>query len=508
MTGTLATVLVQSSSTSTSIVVALVAEGGLAVRHAIPIVMGANIGTSVTNTLVSMGQVGDRVELQRAFAGATVHDMFNMLTVLVLLPTEWIVGTMQGEGGPLYWVSHWLTKLALHNDQRTETFTSPIKYVTKPVTDLVMKANKYVIYARSLEEPMPQIPASVNTTVCHGPNGGDLSLEDCSAYYCLSHDLSKNLKKISSGGYSELRHCDGRILDNGGAPCDAEETCLLDAGHFYEERVIEGRMIKGGFVKGAGDLAGGILGLLLSLLMLCGGLVALCKMLKVVFMGKAKKIIRHATTLNDYLAILIGCAMTFIVQSSSVVTSALTPLCGIGVIPLEKMLPLSVGANIGTTCTALLAAMVSLKFSAVQIALCHLFFNLFGTMIWFPIPLMRQAPIGAARLLGLYASHYRFVPGLYILVAFVLIPLVCLGISAIFNISFVGGIVAAVLALLILGVFEYLWCVGYPSGQPWCYRVLSREARAEGERELAAANAVIQGEQSESSEPADVGAKV
>ena len=51
-------------------------------------VMGANIGTSVTNTFVSMGQIGDRANFQRAFAAATVHDMFNWLTVLVLLPVE------------------------------------------------------------------------------------------------------------------------------------------------------------------------------------------------------------------------------------------------------------------------------------------------------------------------------------------------------------------------------------------------------------------------------------
>lgn len=55
--------------------------------------MGANIGTSVTNTIVALGQVGDRDEFRRAFAGATVHDMFNWLTVIIMLPIEWISGT-------------------------------------------------------------------------------------------------------------------------------------------------------------------------------------------------------------------------------------------------------------------------------------------------------------------------------------------------------------------------------------------------------------------------------
>lgn len=88
MIGILATVLLQSSSTSTSIIVSLVGSGALTLEPAIYMIMGSNIGTSVTNTIVAMGQMGDGIQLQRAFTGATVHDMFNMLNVAVLLPVE------------------------------------------------------------------------------------------------------------------------------------------------------------------------------------------------------------------------------------------------------------------------------------------------------------------------------------------------------------------------------------------------------------------------------------
>jgi sodium-dependent phosphate cotransporter len=64
----------------------------LTVRPAIFLVMGANIGTSVTNTIVSVGNVNNRGEFRRAFAGATVHDFFNFLTVLCIMPIEWISG--------------------------------------------------------------------------------------------------------------------------------------------------------------------------------------------------------------------------------------------------------------------------------------------------------------------------------------------------------------------------------------------------------------------------------
>ena len=65
----------------------------LSVRPAIFLVMGANIGTSVTNTIVSLGHATQKDEFRRAFAAATVHDMFNWLSVICLLPVEWISGT-------------------------------------------------------------------------------------------------------------------------------------------------------------------------------------------------------------------------------------------------------------------------------------------------------------------------------------------------------------------------------------------------------------------------------
>merc|ERR1712048_1499803 len=184
---------------------------------------------------------------------------------------------------------------------------------------------------------------------------------------------------------------------------------------------------------------GGIIALILSIILLSIGMIGLTKTLHMVFMTKANKIIQLSLKLNDYLAVLIGLGITILVQSSSVVTSALTPLCAIGVLPLVKMLPLTVGANIGTTCTALIASLVSLKFGAVQIALCHLWFNITGILIWFPAPLMRKVPLEAAKTLGLYASFYRFTPIVYILTMFVLVPLLFLAVSAVIDASVAGG---------------------------------------------------------------------
>jgi sodium-dependent phosphate cotransporter len=86
--GILATSIIQSSSTTTSVVVGLVAVGTISLRAAIPMIMGANIGTTVTNTLVSFAHVRQPGEFKRALAAGTVHDFFNILATLILFPLE------------------------------------------------------------------------------------------------------------------------------------------------------------------------------------------------------------------------------------------------------------------------------------------------------------------------------------------------------------------------------------------------------------------------------------
>merc|ERR1719401_2682238 len=124
-----------------------------------------------------MGQAGNRIELERAFAGATVHDMFNMLTVLTILPIEAIIAAMQGEGGPLYWLTHAITTTAMGGDNVEALFTSPIKTITSPAAKVVLASNKYVIYAMTLGRPQAQTPTAVNTTLCES-SGARLLSED------------------------------------------------------------------------------------------------------------------------------------------------------------------------------------------------------------------------------------------------------------------------------------------------------------------------------------------
>ena len=131
------------------------------------------------------------------------------------------------------------------------------------------------------------------------------------------------------------------------------------------------------------------------------------------------------SVLIDYLALLMGCILTILVQSSSIFTSALTPLAGIGVISIERIYPLTLGSNVGTTTTGILAALTadaSVMENTLQLAFAHLFFNITGILLFYPIPCMRL-PIRLAKVLGNTTAKYRWFSIVYLLTIFFLLPL-------------------------------------------------------------------------------------
>lgn len=123
--------------------------------------------------------------------------------------------------------------------------------------------------------------------------------------------------------------------------------------------------------------------------------------------------------------------MTFLVQSSSVFTSALTPLVGVGVISVERVYPLTLGSNIGTTTTSVIAAMAAppeqLRYT-IQIALCHFFFNVTGILLFFPVPFTRF-PVPMAKFLGDTTAKYRWFAIAYLVLMFFFLPGIVLGLS-------------------------------------------------------------------------------
>ena len=385
----------------------------LDVEPAIPIVMGANIGTSVTNTIVSLAQAAERNEFRRAFAGATVHDIFNWLSVLIFLPLEVIT----------HYLLHLTGKIikVLPLTQKKGTNKKLLKKLTEPFTKLIIQLDKKIIEKIAL---------------------GDKSAE------------SKSLIKDCS-------------------PKEVIETVnkTYNATTYYLENVttIESASCKFLFHgTSLSDTEVGIIILVLSIGLLCICLVSIVKVLHSMLRGQMAKIIKKTVNadfpgpfkhLTGYLAILVGAGLTMLVQSSSIFTSALTPLIGVGVVTIERAFPLTLGSNIGTTATGILAALASSSNldKALQIAFCHLFFNISGILVWYPIPYLRKVPIGFAKSLGNKTADYRWFAIAYLVFGFFLLP------AAVFGLSLAGwqillGVAAPLLLLflfiVIVNIFQ------------------------------------------------------
>lgn len=307
--GALATALVQSSSSVTAAVVGLVA-GGLPVSLAIPIVMGANIGTTVTNTLVSLAYARNNVSFQRAFAAATVHDMFNLMAVAMLLPLEMAFGLLNSASGAL-----------------AALLTSG------------------TINAEGMQ------PHSITLV---GP-------------------------------------------------------------------VVKG--IVATMSEVAGDVAGPVL-----LAMSGGGIIVsvllLSRVLKQLMVGRARNWVRSAIGKNPIAAITSGAVVTAIVQSSSTTTSLMIPMASAGVVRLKQIYPFTLGTNIGTTATSLIAALgaTASTAAALQIALVHFLFNLVAVAAIYGLPFPRNVPIFLAQRLARLARQWKLFPVFYVIGIFFTIP--------------------------------------------------------------------------------------
>lgn len=313
MVGILATTLMQSSSVTTSMIVGLVAapDSPLPVANAVPMIMGANIGTTVTNTIVSLAHLGQRREFVRAFAVATCHDFFNFITVAVLLPLELMTGYLQRMASFLAEQLQDLSGL---------TFQSPLDRVLKGVLAPV----------KSLAEAI--VP--------------------------------------------------------------------------YE--------------KGQALILIGV-----SAVCIFGGLILVVRTMRTAMESRVEAYVTRALERSIPLAMLVGIVVTVMVQSSSITTSLLVPLAGAGILTVYQAFPVTVGANIGTTITALLASLAASgehALAGLTIALVHLLFNLTGTLLIVPVPAMRRLPVRAAERLAAVAARSRKWALLYVLGLFYALP--------------------------------------------------------------------------------------
>jgi sodium-dependent phosphate cotransporter len=298
--GILVTSLVQSSSSTTSLTVALVAAGTIKMDLAIYIVMGANIGTSITNILVSLPHISRKNEFEHAFAAATVHDFFNLITVFFIFPLEFFFGYLSRISGFLTGVFENMGGLVLFK---------PVDVMTKPAVSLLKS--------------------------------------------------------------------------------------LLSSSPF----II------------------GIVAILLLFVALRNIVVSMRRLV----LEKIRGIFGTYFFKNYFRSMLSGTVITSIVQSSSVTTSLAVPFAAARILTLEQIFPYTLGANLGTTVTALIASLSIASPLGLQVALAHLIFNITGIILITPI---KKVPLFLAGRLAHYSVKNRLIPLFYVIIQFFVIPLI------------------------------------------------------------------------------------
>ncbi|UXX78478.1 Na/Pi symporter [Reichenbachiella carrageenanivorans] len=300
--GLFITAVIQSSSTSTSLIVAVVASGGMTLENAVPMIMGANMGTTLTSTIVSLSYITDNKEFKNAIATGVMHDFFNIMTVMVLFPLEYYY--------------HVLSKLST------------------------------------------QVVTALN----------------------LSHTPAA---KGQESGLSFFDMINGFLIDS-----------------------VEYKFVL----------------VLVACIALFASIKIISKIISNRMIGASEERFQEVFFKNKLNSFGLGTVLTAGIQSSSITTSIIVPLGATGKIHLSKIYPYIVGANVGTTITALIAAFNKSE-AALSIAVVHFLFNLIGSILFLVIPYLNQLPIRYARQFGLMTMQYRVIGFFYILFIFFILPL-------------------------------------------------------------------------------------
>lgn len=299
--GLLLTAVIQSSSTSTAMIVAMVGSGALSLSSAVPIIMGANIGTTLTSTIVSLGFITSKREFRKAISAGSIHDIYNIILAAFLFPLEY--------------------------------------------------------YYQFLSK--------------------------------LSNTIAAWMVSLTSNS---------RLAEQ------ASDVQNWSPGAYLTQAVDNSWML-----------------VVLSFIMLFAAIKIMSQIIYSSLIGKSKDHMRDYVFNNPYKSFVWGSVLTATVQSSSITTSLMVPLVATSKVSLQKSFPFIIGANIGTTVTALIAAVFKSE-AAISIALVHFLFNFFGLLIFLPFKPLRRIPGLLAARFGKLTQRNRLIGFLYIVLMFFLIP--------------------------------------------------------------------------------------
>ncbi|WP_323757589.1 Na/Pi symporter [Roseivirga sp.] len=305
--GLLVTAIIQSSSTTSTMVVALVASGTLSLGEAVPIIMGANIGTTLTSTIVALGFISNKRAFRRAVAVGTIHDFYNIILVLILFPLEYYYGVLSR-------VSFYFSEL---------------------------------LYGKSVSE---------------------------------------------SSAFTDT------VLGSG---------------------------LTNQFVLWVNN---SVLILIISFALLFASIKLLTWIIKRTIIGESESRLQSFVFGKPIKSFSWGVLLTAAIQSSSVTTSILVPLAAADKIKLNNAFTFIIGANVGTTLTALIAAGFRSE-AAATIAIAHLLFNLTGAVIFMSLPVFRKLLVHFVKEFSYAVARYRLIGLTYIIVTFFLLPFLLISLN-------------------------------------------------------------------------------
>jgi len=363
--GVLVTSIAQSSSMTTSLVVGLAAAGALGneplavLARAIPIILGANVGTTITNMIVSIAHIGNKREFERAFSAAVVHDFFNLLAIIVIFPAQ-ATWNFLGHG------SLWLAQL--FSQTGGDKFNSPLKTLIDP-------QKKFII---GVFQDLNWITLLILFTVA-------------ASFFLSMVFLFKRL------------HEEKGIW---GVTLVLSFLFALLGTAVYRHADVVFRPETAVFIFGLG--------------MLFTSLTLFVKVMRTAVLSSWTSLFDEYIFKTPVRALALGVVMTALVQSSSVTTSIVVPLAGAGILTIHQIFPYTLGANVGTTITAMLAALSTGEIIAVAVAFAHLLFNIIGIVLLYPA---KRFPIACAQWLARSTLRSQVIPIVYIVVLFFVVPL-------------------------------------------------------------------------------------
>jgi solute carrier family 34 (sodium-dependent phosphate cotransporter) len=302
--GLLITAMIQSSSTTTAMTVAMVASGSLTLQNAVPIIMGANVGTTITSMIVSLGFINKKREFRRAVAAGSFHCFFNVLTVIILFPLEY--------------------------------------------------------------------------------------------YYGFLSSLSENVARYFGPPATEVVSGQAGLLSS---PFDGVVNYLVS------------------------QMPSGIVLLVLSFILLFVSILFFRKLISNLLSATSPENFSRFFFKRQLKSFSWGLLTTAAIRSSTLTTSVVVPIVAKKIATLRQAAPFIMGANLGTTITAFIAAALNLNTSGgLRIAVAHFLFNFLGVLIFFPIPGISQFPVKLAEALGGLTQKNRLAGFGFILLTFFILP--------------------------------------------------------------------------------------